>query len=257
MDQIIVALMLGFSFGNLWLCAILVFSLQTTNRYTCLGYLAGRAATIILLSFALSLLGMVTTFSRAYINLASGILLITFAAYLAATQLAGWIPPWRRRGGVGDPGSPSCNGECSGCPTREHHEYQSACSSCHDHGACSAEEPEVAPLTEEARKIWGKTEQFSPSRGFFVGALLGVFRGAAMCTKLIVLVPIIFNASPLKSLAIGGAFALSSSVYPLLGFFLGKFALKLVRHKRSLFILSCLFLAGSGIYYLTAAFRHL
>ena len=34
-----VAVLLGFSFGNLWVCALLVFSLQTTNRSTCAGYL--------------------------------------------------------------------------------------------------------------------------------------------------------------------------------------------------------------------------
>ncbi len=256
MDQILVALMLGFSFGNLWLCAILVFSLQTTNRFTCLGYLAGRAGAIVTLGFLLSLAGTMVTISRGAVNLASGILLLGFTAWLAATQLAGWTPPWRRR--TGDGGSPAaCNGECSGCPTRGHHEYMDACSACHDHGPCSAEEPEVAAITTEARRAWGKTSEISRTTGFTLGLAIGALRGAAMCAKLVVLIPILLNASPVRGLAISGAFALSSSIYPLLGFLLGSVALKLVAYKRALFIVSCLFLAGSGVHYLYAAFRHL
>jgi hypothetical protein len=257
MNDLLVALLLGFSFGNLWLCAILVFSLQTTNRFTCLGYLVGRAVTIIILALGLSLIGQYTGVNRVYVNLASGGLLIVFSGFLAATQLLGWTPWWRRKKDASGEIDGGCDGECGDCPAHGNHEYADACHDCHDHGLCSAEEPEVAPLTQNARKVWGKTGEQSKKSGFFIGLLLGMFRGAAMCTKLIVLVPIILSSSPLKSLAIGTVFAISSSIYPILGFILGKFALKLVKYKRSLFIVSCVFLAGSGVFYLWAAFRHM
>ena len=135
--------------------------------------------------------------------------------------------------------------------------YTDLCHECNDQGPCSAEETEVAKLTADARRVWGKTDQGSRETGFFVGAMLGMLRGAAMCTKLIVLVPIVMSAPPLKSLAMGAAFAVSSSVYPVLGFILGEFALRFLKYKRALFITSCLLLAGYGVFYMTKAFNHL
>lgn len=257
MHDLLVALLLGFSFGNLWLCAILVFSLQTTNRFTCLGYLVGRAATIVLLALFLSLVGSMVSINRAWLNFISAFLLIGFSIILAATQLWGWVPPWRRKTSSHTLDVNGCDGHCDSCPTKGHHEYAQACADCHDHGVCAAEEPEVEALTLDARRTWGKTDQNGQKSGFVLGATLGALRGAAMCSKLVVLAPLILQSSPLRSLALGSLFALSSSLYPLLGFLLGKFALRLIAYKRHLFITSCLFIAGSGVHYLIGAFRHL
>ena len=57
MNDYVVATLVGFSFGNLWLCALLVFSLQTTNRSTCAGYLVGRILAIIALSVVIAEVG--------------------------------------------------------------------------------------------------------------------------------------------------------------------------------------------------------
>jgi hypothetical protein len=253
MSDYLAALLLGISFSNLWLCVLLVFSLQTTGRATCGGYLLGRALAICALAASAALLGALVPVDRSVINLISGLLLCGFAIYLAATRLGSWRPPWRGRAATGDhQGSPGCDGNCDGCPTRTHEAYASACHSCDDKGLCAAEEPEVEPLTRDARRVWRRRVREPQGRGFLFGVGMGAMRGAATCGKLAVLLPVLVQAPVAKAVGVGALFCLSSSVYPLLGVFLGEIALRLVRFKRVIFIAGCLLLALAGVHYLHA-----
>jgi len=257
MEDYLVPLLLGFSFGNLWICALLVFSLQTTNRSTCGGYLVGRAVTIVALSVLVSLLGHVVHVEPGVLNLISGSFVLLFAAYLAATSIFDWVPPWKRaRAERRD--HQSCDGNCANCPTHEHPEYADVCSACSDDPRlCSAEEPELEPLTRGARELRGRAVAQSRSTGFFTGIALGSLRGAAMCSKLTVLVPVLLGAPVGRAVGMGLTFSVSSSIYPLLGFAVGSFALKLVRYKRWLFGVSCAMLAVLGIYYIVQGVGYL
>lgn len=250
MEDYLVPMLLGFSFGNLWICALLVFSLQTTNRSTCAGYLLGRAVMIVALSVLVSLLGRVVDLEPGVLNLISGTFLLLFSAYLAATNIFEWVPPWKRARAE-QPDHHSCDGDCKSCPTQHLPEYESACSACSDDPRlCAAEEPELEPLTRGARKTKGRAVESSGRTGFIAGMALGSLRGAALCSKLTVLVPVLLGAPVGRAMGMGLVFAVSSSIYPLLGFAVGSFALKLVAYKRWLFIVSCVMLALFGIYYL-------
>lgn len=249
MNDILAAFFLGLSFGNLWLCALLVFSLQTTNRSTCGGYLVGRAITIVGLSLAVALLGQFVTVEKSWLNIFSGLLLLGFAAYLGATRIFDWVPPWRRQATT-HPDHQSCDGNCQSCPTHGHQEYAEVCQSCSDDPKlCAAEEPELEPLTRAARTSRGRQVLENEGSGFMAGLALGAMRGAALCSKLAVLIPVLLGAPIGRALGIGITFSLSSSLYPLLGFALGAFALKLVRYKQWMFATSCLMLTGFGCYY--------
>jgi hypothetical protein len=249
MNDYIVALLLGFSFGNLWLCALLVFSLQTTNRSTCGGYIVGRILAIVALSAVVAAIGKVVTFDKGVINLASGILIIAFSVYLAATRMYDWVPPWKKPRGAKADGKEACDGDCKACPTHGHLEYKMACDACGDEKMCAAEEPEVEELTRQARVVWKRDVPEKKLTGFVMGMTIGALRGSTLCTKLLILVPLLLSASIFKALGIGLSFSLSSSIYPLLGFVFGMFALKLVRYKRLLFGTSCLLLVLAGIKY--------
>ena len=244
-----VAILLGFSFGNLWVCALLVFSLQTTNRSTCAGYLIGRVLAIIALSVVIAAVGKMVFVPQGILNIISGLLLIGFSSYLAATRLFKWVPPWKKPPpSHGD--DENCAHECTTCPAHEHVEYRQACGECDSKKVCEAEEPEVEPLTRQARVKWNRDVQEEKVSGFALGASIGAIRGATMCHKLVVLVPILLTASFFKAFGLGLSFSLSSTIYPLLGFAFGAFALKLVKYKKWLFAVSCVLLILAGARYL-------
>lgn len=251
MSDYLVPLLLGLSFGNLWICALLVFSLQTTNRSTCGGYLVGRALTIVVLSVLVAVLGQVVRVDPDVLSIISGIFLLGFAAYLAATQIFEWAPPWKRARVRKAAEAPACDGNCVSCPTHEHPEFADACATCTDDPRlCAAEEPELEPLTRNARQLRGREVTSAGASGFVAGMALGSLRGAALCSKLTVLVPVLLGVPVGRALGMGLTFSVSSSIYPLMGFAAGAFALKLVRYKRWLFAASCLMLALFGVNYL-------
>jgi hypothetical protein len=258
MEDYLVPLLLGFSFSNLWICALLVFSLQTTNRSTCGGYLVGRALTIVALSVAVSLLGRVVNPQPGVLNLISGVFLLVFAAYLAATSLFDWVPPWKRSR-LAKPGDDrACDGQCASCPAHQDPRLAQACEACGDDPRlCAAEEPELAPLTRGARELRGRKVEPGRRGGFLAGMALGSLRGAALCSKLAVLVPVLLGVPIGRAVGMGITFSVSSSIYPLLGFVAGAFALKLVAYKRWLFGASCTTMAGFGVYYLVQGFGYL
>ena len=245
-----VAVLLGFSFGNLWICALLVFSLQNTNRSTCAGYLIGRVLAIIALSVIIAAVGKMVIVPQGVLNIISGLLLIGFSLYLAATRLFDWVPPWKQSRPVHQEGEENCDHDCNTCPAHGHIEYMRACSDCDSTKICEAEEPEVEPLTRQARVKWNRDVEEEKLSGFAVGASIGALRGVTMCHKLVVLVPILLSASLIKAFGLGVSFSLSSTIYPLLGFVFGAFALKLLKYKRWLFIVSCLLLVLAGARYL-------
>jgi hypothetical protein len=251
MDDYLVPLLLGFSFGNLWLCVLLVFSLQTTNRTTCIGYLVGRALAIVVLSVLAAWFGRMVKVERGVLNLLSGVFLLGFSAFLAAVHILGWVPPWKKKGvhRADDPHG-NCSGHCSDCPTYKHPEFSDACSACGDDPRlCTAESQEFEPLTREARAVRGRSVQKEKVGGFVAGMTLGSIRGGTLCSKLTVLIPLLMNASFGKAAGIGLTFTVSSSLYPLLGFLLGSIALKMIKYKRWLFGVSCTMLAAFGIRY--------
>jgi len=253
MNDFLVAILIGFSFGNLWVCALLVFSLQTTNRSTCAGYLIGRIVAIVVLAVVIAAIGKFVTVPSSLLNILSGLLLIGFSAYLAGTRLFKWVPPWKKTPPPHSHNEENCEAHnCNTCPAAGYHEYKQACSSCDTSKICEAEEPEVEPLTREARVVWKRKVGEEKVSGFIVGATIGALRGVTMCHKLVVLVPILLNASIIKSFGLGLSFSLSSTIYPLLGFTFGAFALKLVKYKKWLFGVSCVLLSLAGLRYLVA-----
>ncbi|HUU26257.1 MAG TPA: hypothetical protein VM123_00460 [archaeon] len=250
MNDYIVAVLIGLSFGNLWVCALLIFSLQTTNRSTCGGYLLGRVLAIIALSLVVAFVGKMVFVPSGLLNILSGLFIIGFSAYLAFTRLFGWVPPWKKPRLPHATGEEGCDHDCSTCPTAGHVEYKSACDACGDPKICEAEEPEVETLTRQARVKWSRDVKEEKVSGFTVGITLGAMQGATLCHKLVVLVPILLGASMYKAFGIGLSFSLSSTIYPLLGFVFGAFALKLVKYKKLLFAVSCVLLVLAGIRYL-------
>jgi len=249
------AAVLGLSFGNLWICVLLVFSLQTANRATAAGYLAGRAAALVALCLVVALLGRAVELPHALLHGLAGVLLLGFSSYLLALHVFGWVPPWRRASSSHEVAAQDCDHHCASCSLRDDPAAHAACGDCGDHGICSAEEPEVRGLTVAARRSHGKrTAGEASAAGFWPGATLGAVRGAAMCSKLVVLLPLLLSSAWHEALGVGLVFSATSSIYPLLGFAFGRLALRLVPLKKPLFWISSLFMAGLGTRMIWMAF---
>ena len=246
LDQIIAAAVLGLSFGNLWLCVLLVLSLSTTDRATCGGYLVGRAVAILILSLVIALLGKMVVIDKSWLNLISGLLLAGFSIYLILTRLFGKVPFWRR---TREPQS-ECGDNCKNCTVKDYPAVHEKCHDCRDEKLCDAEEPELKELTSVARGQRGRPSGSNRKGGFWFGVSLGALRGAAVCAKLIVLLPLLLKASVPQALFMAIAFTLTSSLYPLLGFIVGSFAMRLVKYKRALVLGAALALLASGGFYL-------
>jgi len=269
MDLYLTAAGLGLSFGNLWICVLLVFSLQTANRNTAAGYLLGRAAALVALCVLVALLGRAVHIPNTALHAAAGVFLLGFSAYLLALHVFAWVPPWRHRTRHGEKDADAvCDHQCGSCALRNDPVAHAACGDCGDHGVCSAEEPEVRALPFAARRSHGKdvaADRASADNssgddpvvaGFWPGFVLGALRGAALCSKLVVLLPLLLTAGWHEALGVGVVFSVTSSIYPLMGFVFGRFALRLVSLKKPIFWISSFFLIGLGLRMLWMAFTH-
>ena len=75
------ALLIGLTYGNLWVCALLVFSLQTTKRSTSIGFLIGRSIAILALAVAVTLIGRIINIPYWLLQIISGVVVIGYAVY--------------------------------------------------------------------------------------------------------------------------------------------------------------------------------
>jgi len=251
MQDLLSATALGFSFGNLWMCVLLVFTLQQTNRSTCAGYLLGRFLAIIGFALVVAIVGSFISIEKKPLHLISGVLLLGISFYFLFTRVIDMKDILRSRKPVVSMAvsHEGCQHDCNSCPAVKAEEYKSMCSSC-DSTLCEAEQPEVESLTRGSRLIWNKPTTLESNGGFVAGMMLGAIRGVALCNKMVVLIPMLLTATMAKAAVLSVGFGISSSVYPLLGFLFGGLALKFVRFKKTLFIVSCSLMILLGFRYL-------
>jgi hypothetical protein len=249
--------LLGLSLGNAWICALVVFALRTADRAACGGYLAGRFLGVLGFVFAFWLLGGLWQPPHRLLNLASGVVLLLFLVYYVLTYRFGWRPFARAAGhgaathhGASAADHGACTHDCASCPVHGDAALSGYCSDCGDtEKSCSAEDIQVSALTRAARRKWGRPAAGEELAGFGSGFALGALRGSAMCGRLIVLLPLVLSGSLPHALGVGAAFALTSTIYPVLGMLLGGVVLRAVPHRKLVFDASAVLLfATAGVY---------
>lgn len=251
MADITAGALLGLSLGNVWICALVVFALRTSDRAACGGYLVGRFLGVLGFTAAFWLIGGIWQPSHRVINVLSAVMILLFAAYFFVTHRLGW----RFFGGGHAAPQPevdhaSCGHDCSSCPVQQHAEMHRYCSDCAAEKSCSAEDLQVSPLTREARRKWGKPASGESLTGFFSGFTLGALRGSAMCGRMAVLLPLVITGTLGHALTVGAAFAVTSTIYPVLGMLLGDLVLRAVPHRRYVFDASAALLVAIAAVYL-------
>ncbi|MCH5150236.1 MAG: hypothetical protein J1G30_06185 [Spirochaetales bacterium] len=227
MNDLLTATLVGLSFGNLWLCVLLTYTLQTTNRNVCLGFLAGRLIAVFILALAVSLLGKLLPIPLAQLQIISGLILLLYSIYICVRYL---IIKGQKKNTHHDS---NCSHDCSSCIKSQ---TRDICEVCHsENGDCLAQPDKMNQLM-----AMSKQDKKGISAAIF-GIQLGIFRGSVLCGKLMLLLPLLINASAFHAATIAILFTITSSIYPITGFLLGKLALKLIRFKRlALFISSAL-----------------
>lgn len=227
MNDLITAALVGLSFGNLWLCVLLTYTLQTTNRNVCIGFLVGRLIAVFTLAIAVSLLGKLLPIPLALLQIISGSILLLYSIYIFVRYLIikGKKETFHH--------TSTCSHDCNSCAKSQ---TENICEACHNEsGDCLAQSDKVNQLTLMAK------QNRKGMSAFLFGMQLGIFRGSVLCGKLMLLLPLLIHAATFHAVAIAMVFTLTSSIYPIAGFLLGKLAMKLIRFKRlALFISSVL-----------------
>lgn len=226
-NDLITAALVGLSFGNLWLCVLLTYTLQTTNRNVCIGFLAGRLIAVFTLAIAVSLLGKLLPIPLALLQIISGSILFLYSIYIFVRYLLikGKKEAFHH--------TSSCSHDCNSCTKSQ---TEDICEACHNEGGdCLAQPDKVNQLTLMAK------QNKKGISAFLFGMQLGIFRGSVLCGKLMLLLPLLIHATTFHAIVIAMIFTVTSSIYPIAGFLLGKLAMKLIRFKRpALFISSVL-----------------
>jgi len=251
MNDIATAAVLGISLGNVWICALVVFALQTSDRWACGGYLIGRFIGILAFTSVFWLIGGAWQLSHNWVNIISGLAMLLFVAYFFFRYSRGWIPFWvKKRQSAHGADHENCDHDCQKCPVNEDAEMKKYCDDCDDDKACSAEDIQVEVLTRKAREKWGREVSEEKVTGFVGGLAFGGFRGAIMCGRMAVLLPLVMQGSFGHSALVGSTFALTSTVYPVLGMVLGSVVLKFLPKRQLIFNISAVILLVLALYYL-------
>jgi ABC-type nickel/cobalt efflux system permease component RcnA len=257
MADLYTAILLGLSFSNIWICALVIFSLQTSHKSTGAGYIIGRFAGIIVFVVLFHIAGNSIKISAFYLDMLSAISVLMFGIYFIYKYSRGQVEEGHYHN-LHTKISEICEHNCNTCIISKNPEIHKYCEDCSDKERdCSSEDIQIEPLTREARRLWGKNSYGAQKSGLLFGLFLGLLRGSAMCGRLIILLPLAIKGTLLNSILVGFSFALSSSIYPLAILIFGDYILRLVKHRRAIIIANSLFLILISFHYIRHVINNL
>ncbi|UCD91998.1 MAG: hypothetical protein JSV43_07150 [Methanobacteriota archaeon] len=216
----IAAASVGISFGSAWLCALVSFGVASEDRIRGLNFILGRIVGLVFLGLVIATLGFFADIPPLYFVIIFGILSILFGFIVISqvTGLGGRIagafrlkkePVEGNPGHAHNPGKHHKKGECKGGMKEGH-----------------------------------KMRKFKNSYVF----ALGVARGATPCLKIMVLVPLLVSVDILLALAMILVYALTSTIYPVIGFLSGSLIRSVEKHATYVKVAAALILVAVGVY---------
>lgn len=242
-ELLITAILMGFGFGNIFLCMFVAMGTSVGRGWKVgFAFLGGRLAGVMALGIFIALFGwfvdlnprmMILIF--ALLSLVFGVLVLLWPHGLAKLRL---LRPCETGG---------CE-NCSDDTQSDVHEHD--CSSCN-----SMECSKKSIQTQDTKKIEeNKSHRGTRFEGLSIMsiALLGLIRGATPCLKILLLVPLILTVSFYESVAITGLFAVSSSIYTVIGIMAGSILGMTFTERRmpQLRSAGAILIIGIGIYYM-------
>jgi len=241
-DLMLTAVLIGFGFGNTFLCTLVAFNTTIGRRKgTCAAFLGGRLTGVMFLGMIIALYGwyvepdarvMILIF--AFLSLAFGALVIVYPKGLTRFKLLknceinGCETCDSAHGEEMDMAQERAgDGSGHGHGSRDGHgdpllpEKNHSCSTCSHSASCASKD---GPSTQYKPETTGDPRKTDDNyRGLDLHSifLLGSVRGATPCMKIMILVPLILTLPFGDSMALVAIYALSSSIYTVIGVLLG------------------------------------
>lgn len=210
MDELLAAAVVGLSFGNSWLCVLFAFGARGESRTTSLYFMTGRIFGTIILGSIIALIGFAGSSSNLFVLL-FGILSILFGIFVLRRDL---IVERRKK--------------CSRSEKINNHA---------DGKSCLKHLGIKMGVSRNCRR-----------KGF--GISLGLFRGATPCLKIMILAPLLITSPLPLSLFMTLVFALTSSIYPLIGFIAGESLFRIRKFEFPIKAATVCALFIVGVYYI-------
>jgi hypothetical protein len=250
---ILSAALIGFSFSNTFMCTAIALSTSLGKGFKAsAGFVIGRILGVIGLGVFLALFGF-------YVEIDTQIMLYIFGGLTIVFGLVILIFPGistkfgllkNCEAGICDDCDKEHGGETD--DGNSHHD----CSSCSSSSNCSS---------SKEHNVDGKRKRplsrFTSKLGSFglLGIItIGLIRGATPCLKIILLLPLIISLPFLESITITSTYALSSSLYPIMGIaiasIIGNFSPQKI--TKYLVKIGAVSMIGIGIYFLYKAWNY-
>ncbi|UCF07598.1 MAG: hypothetical protein JSW28_08110 [Thermoplasmata archaeon] len=234
-DLLLAAVLIGFGFGNVFLCTFISLS-STVGRGPLVGaaFIGGRFLGIMALGLFIVLFGWYVDINSRWMLLVFAVMSLVFGALVLA------FPKGMARLRL----LKRCEaGACEQCGPAQEKDGTHDCSTCSSSG-CTA-----SSLANDNEND-GRIARYQGLSTMSV-AFLGFVRGATPCLKLLLLAPLILTLPLHDSLAVTGVFALSSSIYSVIGITAGYMLGTGFSAKRlpQLRMAGAVMLIGIGIYF--------
>lgn len=245
---ILTAALIGFSFSNTFMCTAITFSISLGKGLrTSLAFLGGRFLGILVLGMILALFGF-------FIEIDTQLMLYIFGAMtIVFGILILFSPTISSRLRI----LKNCEmGECSDCDDHED-STDHDCKSCPSSDNCGS-----SKIHGEIGSNKKRVDSWIASRlgafGILGILILGGVRGATPCLKFMLLLPLIITLPFLEYVAITSTYALSSSVYTVIGISIAEVFRNISpdRFKRYLVRSGAISMVLIGIYFLYKAWNY-
>jgi cytochrome c biogenesis protein CcdA len=216
---LIAAAAIGLSFANAWMCTLVSIGVTADEERSGLNFILGRFIGVIIIGMIIALIGSFVQIPPIYFIAIFGILTLIFGIYLLLRILNIKVKlPFLGRDVEHGQGNKQSN--CQGNGKGKHH-----------HGKRRSDE------SKKSREMKGKHV-----------FILGLFRGATPCLKIMILAPLLIAADFWLALAIVIVYAATSTVYPIMGFLFGSLLHKFERYQKHVRIAGAIILIFVGVY---------
>jgi cytochrome c biogenesis protein CcdA len=226
---LIAAAAIGLSFTNAWMCTLVSIGVTADEERSGLNFILGRLIGIILIGMTLALIGAAVQIPPVYFIAVFGILTVIFGIYLLLRifDIKINLPFFRTKVDDGD-GKGKGDGKGPGHDKNKCKNHHGK----HGNGECR------------------KSRDFKGKHVF----VLGLFRGATPCLKIMILAPLLITADFWLALAIVIVYGITSTIYPIMGFLFGSLLRKFERYQTHVRVAGALILIFVGIYSLVNGF---
>lgn len=250
MEEILAAALVGLSFSNVGVCILMAIGCAAQDRKAGIYFIFGRAVGFVLIGILFIMLGSIIQGYVVYFMLLFAVLSISFGILMLYEAVSGkrvdlleriTFTFTRKR-----IGSKTQTGDNRDSGHSRHHRIHSP------HRACdgSTSNQTIVRVCRDKAGTKGESRRKAHrlarrKKEFFI---LGMARGATPCLKLIVLVPLLIVSGAVLSIILLLVFAVSSSVYPVVGFLGASLLDGAQKYSKYIRIIGAIIIIALGVY---------